>query len=657
MGSFFLETGLIISRHGQLLEYAARTEDEIYFEEPETGKRVALTEPQFWGEFHTRRLTVVEAFSSPKVLHVPPLAPPVQFRNLADLPTKHQEDAKRKIAYIQRMRDAGITRGQTFFIEDMASRIAEELEDPLGPPGASTIQRWWRRLEQNNGEVAVIISGHASRTRTAKLDEESNRFVEEQIDKLYLVPTRPTTVAAYRGYLGALRDENRQRQSLGTKQLTALAERTFYERISKLPKKDVMTARHGREAARRHFKMIRGHLPADHPLDVVEIDHTPLNLYVIDDLAFLPLGRPWLTVITDRCTGVLLGFYVTFQATGLESIFGAIKHSLMSHHLAYDLWPDLRNPWPAFGLGHRYASDRGGDFLSPRYESAIVSLGSFYERCERRTPWLKGSVERFFLTLEQTFFEAMPGRTFASLSVRGDYDPVKDAVVRFSTLIYLLHKWAADFHNVFVNKRKQASPLELWMDGIGLAPPPYPASMDELNIVLGEHESGSLSQEGIRYAWLNYADETLSELMNLVGKGEKVDYVVCREDLGHIYVLHPRTKEYLRVPCTRPEYASGLTLYQHKYLRKEATERLRAASAIDTLIETRTRISARLSEEVEAKKTAAKVALARVAGINSNAVLEGRDKSIVAPFAGQDLASSEAARAPFTNVPQFRWGT
>ncbi len=53
--------------------------------------------------------------------------------------------------------------------------------------------------------------------------------------------------------------------------------------------------------------MIRGHLPADHPLDVVEIDHTPLNVYVIDDLSFLPLGRPWLTAIKDRYSKVILG--------------------------------------------------------------------------------------------------------------------------------------------------------------------------------------------------------------------------------------------------------------------------------------------------------------------------------------------------------------
>lgn len=661
MGTFFFQNGLVISRLGQILEYNARAEDEIYFEEPGTGKRLTLKESVFWAEFQTRKLTIVDAFSSPKALVLAPQAPEVQFRNLADLPQKYQADAIRKVTYITKLRDAEITRGQRYLIADEAKRIAQHIEDPLGVPGASTIQRWWKEYERHNYEVCFIINGHASRRRGTPLDDASEQFLQQEIDDKYAIDARPTAAGAYSAYKTALKEKNSERAVTDLPPLVKVAERTFRSRINARPKDEIMIARFGREYARRHFKMIKGHLPADHPLDAVEIDHTPLNLYVVDDLSFLPLGRPWVTAIKDRYSKVLLGFYVSFQATGLDSIFGAIKHSLCSHHLAYELWPDIENPWPAFGRGHYYVSDRGADFLSPRYASAIVSMGALYERCERRTPWLKGSIERFFLTLEQTFFEAMPGRTFASLEKRGNYNPVKDAVVRFSTLIYLLHKWAADFHNVFPNKRKQAKPLDLWTDGIGMAPPPYPSSMDELNIILGNHQSATLSQEGLLFEWLNYADDTLSELMNVVGKGTEVNFVVPREDLGHIHVEHPRTKEYLWVPCTRPEYASGLSLFQHKYLRKEAGIRLERDTAVDTLMDTRARIQNTLQDEIAAKDSATKVRLARVAGINSNAVLEGKVRSVQDPFKGQAVGTKPealaiAAAPSFTNVPSYSWG-
>jgi len=659
MGSFFLQEGLVISRRGQIIEYVARTESDLYFEDPSSGERVTVTEHEFWSEFQTKQLTVVNAFSSPKALILPAEPQTLQFHNLADVPQRYQDDAERKVRYIDKLREAGITKGQKRLIADEATRIAKELDDPLGIPGVSTIQRWWREFERNNYEVYAIVSGHAARKRGSPLDEESEKFLQEQIDEKFAVDTRPTAIGAYRGYKSALKTKNQERVSAGLPPLVKVAERTFYSRIDDRPKKEIMIARFGREYARRHFKMISGHLPADHPLDVAEIDHTPLNLYVIDDETFLPLGRPWATAIKDRCSGVLLGFYVSFQATGLDSIFGALKHSLSSHHLAHELWPDIENPLP-FGRAHYYESDRGPDFRSPRYRTAILSLGSLYEYCKVRTPWLKGSIERFFLTVEQTLLEAMPGRTFASLEKRGDYNPAKDAVVRFSTLIYLLHKWAADFHNVIPSKRKQALPLHLWTEGIGMAPPPYFANTDELDIILGEHHTGTLSQEGIRFEWLTYADDGLSEVMDLVGKGVKVDYIVSREDLGHIHVKHPRTNELLIVPCTRPDYASGLSLLQHKYLRTEANVRLLRDTAVDTLSETRARIQSTLENELAAKETATKVRLARVTGINSNAVLAGDQRTVSNPFATSagpnPLEPKSVATAPCTNVRRPAWG-
>ncbi len=662
MGSFFLQKGLVISRLGQILEFSARAKDDLYFEDPTSGQRLTLKENLFWSELQTKRLSIVDAFSSPNVLELPSETQEVQFRNLADLPQKFQDDALRKMAYVNRLLEAGISKGQTFLIADEAKHIAEEIDDKLGVPGTSTIQRWWRELEKHKYEVYAVVSGHSARKRGSPLDEESEAFLQEQIDETYAVDTRPTVAGAYRDYKSALKAKNAERATAGLSPLTGVSERTFYARIDLRPKKEIMIARFGREYARRHFKMIKGHLPAEHPLDVVEIDHTPLNLYVIDDLSFLPLGRPWATAIKDRFSGVLLGFYISFQATGLDSIFGAIKHSLSSHHLAYELWPELETPWPAFGLGHYYESDRGGDFRSPRYRAAIVSLGAWYEYCERRTPWLKASIERFFLTLEQTFFEAMPGRTFSSLEKRGDYNPAKDAVVRFSTLIFLLHKWAADFHNVFPNKRKQARPLDLWMDGIETAPPPYPVCPDQLNIILGDHHSAQLSQEGIRFEWLTYADDSLRELRDSIGTESDVNFVVSREDLGRIHVQDPRTKQYLCIPSTRPEYSSGLSLFQHKYLRKEAGIRLKRDTAVDTLIDTRARIQETLQGEIAAKDNATKVRLARVAGINSNAVLEGQGRSVTTPFKGQSIdRPTEAPPAPpplpsFTDVPRYSWG-
>ena len=417
MGAFFLQKGLVIQREGVTLEYVSRHGNDIYFEDPNSGQRTTITEPVFWGELSTQQLKIVDAFSSPKVLITPQEPAKTQLRALSSLPDKYQQDVERKTNYISRLKNAGITRGQRRRIAEESLKIAAQINDPKGAPGASTIQYWWQKLDSNQGEVYVLINGHSEKTRKLALDKESEEFLQRQIDEKYALNTRPTANGAYLAYCKELKDENLQRAKDGLPLLRRVSQRTFHLRINARPKKELMIARLGREAARHHFKMIKGHLPCDYPLDYAEIDHTPMNLYVIDDESYLPLGRPWLTAIKDRRSGMLLGFYVSFSPTGLISIFGALKHSLVSHHLAYEQWPDIENPWASFGRAHFYESDRGADFKSQRYRTAIISIGSMYEYCERRTPWLKGSIERFFLTLEQTLFESIPGRTFSSRAI------------------------------------------------------------------------------------------------------------------------------------------------------------------------------------------------------------------------------------------------
>jgi transposase InsO family protein len=54
----------------------------------------------------------------------------------------------------------------------------------------------------------------------------------------------------------------------------------------------------------------RGNFPAAHrPLAVVQIDHTKLDLIVVDEVDRKPLARPWFTVAIDVFSRVVTGFF------------------------------------------------------------------------------------------------------------------------------------------------------------------------------------------------------------------------------------------------------------------------------------------------------------------------------------------------------------
>lgn len=656
MSTFFLQQGLVIQRYGQFLEYTARTLQDLYFEEPTTGERLTLSENQFWAEYQTQRLKIVDAFSSPNILLLPELDQTEQIRSLEDLQPKHQVDVMRKLDYIHFMQKQGITRGQRAYIQMELAKVP--FKNDSAPPKASTVQAWWKAYETCGFDAFSVVTKHANKVPRKRIDKDSEVLLQRAIDEKYAILTRPSIAGAYKDYKSMVIEESnvRKRQNLPPLQLAS--QKTFENRINSRSREEMMVSRHGRQAAKHHFNMIKGHLRTAFPLDLVQIDHTPLNLYVLDDVSYIPLGTPHITALKDGESSCLTGMYVSFRPTGLQSVYGAIKHSLVSHQYIADLWPDIENPWPAHGMAATYWTDRGLDFVSGRLRLAVAGLGAGYEHCPVREPWVKGSIERFFGTIEQTFYELLPGRTFSKLQLRDGYNPKEQAVIRFSTLIYLLHKWAADYHNILENSRSLARPLDLWIEGVGKVPPAYPKSIDQLNVILGHRERGKLSHEGLRYEWMTYANEWLQDLMKDLGKGIHLEYVVNLEDLGRIQVLDPRTKTYHTVPNTRPEYANGLSHYQHKYIRKYAAIALERDSAINTLLDTRNRIAEIAQEELAKKDNATKRHLARVAEINSNAVLGGNPRSISKPFR-EDQSSSDNKLVPpasFTDVPKFSWG-
>lgn len=363
---------------------------------------------------------------------------------------------------------------------------------------------------------------------------------------------------------------------------------------------------------------------------------------------------------------MVVGFYISFRGPSLSSIFGALRHSLYPHAGLNQLFPDLEHECVAFGLADTYASDRGPDFLSPRYRYAIHQLHAEYEYLEKRTPWHKPYIERVFLKLHRDLLETAPGKVFPGMSYSKEYNPQKEAVVRFSTLVYLIVKWAVDYHPFDKGRRKGASHYDLWMDEIADAPPPLPPNVDALKIITGVRESAVLGHEGIRYRHLTYADDQLQRYFNRVGKKSGTEYIVSEENLGHILVNNAIEQRWMEIGCTQSDYAEGLSLYQHQLIIRSTDKKYR--KDVDQLIHTRETLQSVFAEELDRKANAGKVRIARYMGIDSGSVLEGAQKSVaslVTPAQGHRQPAGathhkehEGILIPdsaFTDIPRFGW--
>ncbi|KVL38484.1 hypothetical protein WS96_06610 [Burkholderia sp. MSMB1835] len=63
---------------------------------------------------------------------------------------------------------------------------------------------------------------------------------------------------------------------------------------------DVAILKDGKASADRRFKITKTGVPVTHILERVEIDHTPVDVFLVDDRTGLPCGRPTVTMLLDK---------------------------------------------------------------------------------------------------------------------------------------------------------------------------------------------------------------------------------------------------------------------------------------------------------------------------------------------------------------------
>lgn len=122
-----------------------------------------------------------------------------------------------------------------------------------------------------------------------------------------------------------------------------------------------MQAREGAKAARQKFDAVVCEYSADHALHIVQIDHTLVDLFIVDARDRRPLQRPWLTLAIDIASRMAAGFYLSQEPPSSTSVALAIQHLVMPKAP----WLQARGidaAWPVFGLPDIIHLDNGREF-------------------------------------------------------------------------------------------------------------------------------------------------------------------------------------------------------------------------------------------------------------------------------------------------------
>jgi putative transposase len=210
-------------------------------------------------------------------------------------------------------------------------------------------------------------------------------------------------------------------------------------------------------------------------------------------------------------------------------------------------------------------------------------------------PWYKGTLERFQGTMNHDLMQGSPGTTFSNILERDDYDPGQHAVVMLSTFREILHKWIIDVYLQTPHRGIQDTPAHRWHAERRDLPPPLPPSAHELDVVLGMTVQRVVFHYGIELEGLKYNSLELGELRRRLRSPAKVELTFDPGDLGHINVADQQKRTYIRVPAVDQAYAEGLSLWQHRVIRRYSRNQLKGRTDLLALAEANVRVAVGIS--------------------------------------------------------------
>ncbi len=349
-------------------------------------------------------------------------------------------------------------------IDERIAAAAGEIGDE-NPPHRTTVFRWYKKFVASGNDKHSLIYQFENRGGKGqrRCSKEEAAMEDQLIEDMYL-KERGSSLRELN--LQMELDCKRNNQWLIPKNyLHPRSESSFRRRINQYDPFEVAAAREGIELATRKFRS-NGSVPIPRRrLEIVEIDHTPLDLFVIDEDRGIALGRPTLTLAICRKTKMPWGFYIGFDGCSADAVLACIEHGIKPKIYVKDDFPEIQGVWLVFGIPVELRCDNGLEFHGEGIQNAASDLAFELAFCPRREPNWKGSIESHLKTLNYQLMHKLPGTTFAKFYKRKGYDPEKCAVIDLNDLNRIVHTWLIDIYMSDLHRGLGCSPRQAWERG------------------------------------------------------------------------------------------------------------------------------------------------------------------------------------------------
>lgn len=425
-----------------------------------------------------------------------------------------------------------------------------------------TVYALLKRYRASGGLLASLAPNRPSGGRgKGRLPAAAERIISTTIAEMYLTRQR-------RRVEDVVGEVVRRCAAAG---LRAPSPNTVRERIRRLRADEVVRRRHGRDAARRLTPVHGSHPAVAGPLDQVQIDHTKVDLMVVDAHSRRPLGRPYITVAIDVFSRCIAGFCLTLEPPSATSVGLCLVHAVLGKE-DYLQRLEVEGEWPVWGKPKTIHVDNAAEFQSEALTRGCEQHGIRIEYRPVGQPHFGGIIERLIGTLMGRV-HGLPGTTYSSVQERGDYDAEGNAALTLRELERWLTLCIVGVYHNEVHATLMEPPIARYKAGFEVLNRPWPPRVQNAKAVLVDFlpiERRTIQRHGFVLDHIVYYSNALQPWIAERDRGDK--FLIRRNplDLSRVYVLDPSGGHYLEVPY-RTLSNPAITLWEHR----EALERVR----------------------------------------------------------------------------------
>ena len=411
----------------------------------------------------------------------------------------------------------------------------------------SLLSRW----RAGEGQVSDLLPRRSSGGRgKGRLPDDVEAVIRDVLQKRYLKRQRLSVASIHRSIVRACR----------VRGLNAPSRGVVERRIAALDPRATTAAREGPEATRK-LKSAGGTGPSPTLLlEQVQIDHTVIDLVVVDERERAPIGRPYLTVGIDVATRAIVGMVVTLDPPSATSV------GLCLAHIATDkqAWLEAlgaQTTWPMAGKPSQLYVDNGAEFHSEALRRGCDEHGIALDYRPPGEPHFGGVVERLIGTLMREVHE-LPGTTFSNPGDRGAYDSDATATLTLLELQRWLTFTVVAYHEQ-VHEAHGRPPLAVWEEKAATTPPAPVANPRSFLIDFLPVVRRRLTRTGLVIDHVQYYSDSLKPL---IARRDQLDRLLVRRDprdLSRVWVLDPQSNAYLSVGYRHLAHPS-ITLWEHR---------------------------------------------------------------------------------------------